>query len=202
MTILKRRPKILLTSVTSKLNLKDLMLKTLLHHWKLKGLVCKRFQSQMHQMDIVKMNLHQKNKPKWKPMEMWSRAMKTYKYLIRWKKYMETKERDEYDGFGEMVAINISSLKTEYSRITVQQQITNIMFDARRCRLSQSSATPVSWPSSWVNLCENSTAKDRRIESSTNYHKRDKLFQSNRRRYKYLKRTFFISFSKHWINSY
>uniref|UniRef100_A0A6P7GSR3 Uncharacterized protein LOC114325862 n=1 Tax=Diabrotica virgifera virgifera TaxID=50390 RepID=A0A6P7GSR3_DIAVI len=76
------------------------------------------------------------------------------------KSVYEKKERDEYDVFGEMVANNIRSLKTEYSRITVQQQITNILFDARRSHLPQSSCTPMPSPStpSWAVISDNSSA--------------------------------------------
>lgn len=76
------------------------------------------------------------------------------------KSIYEKRERDEYDVFGEMVANNIRSLKTEYSKITVQQQITNLLFDARRFHLPQGNATPVPSPSisSWVtSLSGNST---------------------------------------------
>lgn len=83
------------------------------------------------------------------------------------KSMYERRERDEYDVFGEMVAHNIRSLKTDFSKISVQQQITNILFDARRCHLPQSNVqffTPVPSPSpsSWVtNLSGNSTVTTR-----------------------------------------
>lgn len=41
------------------------------------------------------------------------------------KSMYERRERDEYDVFGKMVAHNIRSLKTDFSKIFVQQQITN-----------------------------------------------------------------------------
>lgn len=80
------------------------------------------------------------------------------------KSMYEKRERDEYDVFGEMVAHNIRSLKSDYSKLTVQQQITNILFDARRCHLTQGTAqsfTPVpsTSASSWVS--DNSTATTR-----------------------------------------
>ncbi|CAH0562822.1 unnamed protein product [Brassicogethes aeneus] len=46
------------------------------------------------------------------------------------KSMYEKRERDEYDVFGEMVAHNIRSLRSEYLKITVQQQITSVLFDA------------------------------------------------------------------------
>lgn len=38
----------------------------------------------------------------------------------------ERRERNEYDVFGEMVDHNIRSLKIDFSKISVQQQIINI----------------------------------------------------------------------------
>nr|CAI5835921.1 unnamed protein product [Callosobruchus analis] len=52
----------------------------------------------------------------------------------------EKREQDEYDVFGEMVAHNIRNLKSEYSRISVQQQITNLLLDARIFQFPQSNA--------------------------------------------------------------
>ncbi|CAH0552228.1 unnamed protein product [Brassicogethes aeneus] len=66
------------------------------------------------------------------------------------KSIYEKRERDEYDVFGEMVAHNIRSLRSEYLKITVQQQISNVLFDARKCHLPQSNSqsfTPVPSPS-------------------------------------------------------
>lgn len=66
------------------------------------------------------------------------------------KSIYEKRERDEYDVFGEMIAHNIRNLKSEYAKITVQQQITNLLFDARIFQFPQSNVqtfTPVPSPS-------------------------------------------------------
>ncbi|XP_045775050.1 uncharacterized protein LOC123873973 [Maniola jurtina] len=59
-------------------------------------------------------------------------------------------QRDECDVFGEMVAQNLKQLKTEYAKVTVQNRINNLLYEARLGRydhppsaeLNTSMATP------------------------------------------------------------
>lgn len=66
------------------------------------------------------------------------------------KSMYEKRERDEYDVFGEMVAHNIRNFTSDYSKVTVQQQITNLLYEARKFQFSQHntrSFVPVPSPS-------------------------------------------------------
>ncbi|CAH0560412.1 unnamed protein product [Brassicogethes aeneus] len=69
-----------------------------------------------------------------------------------YKKKDETAKRDEFDVFGEMVAHNLRNLKSEYSKISLQQRITSLLYEARiSCNFPQNSmqyfTTPLPSPS-------------------------------------------------------
>lgn len=67
------------------------------------------------------------------------------------KSVYQNRKRDEYDVFGEMVAHSIRDLKSDYLKVITQQQISNLLYEARIRQITQlnpQSTTPLPSPSS------------------------------------------------------
>ncbi|XP_069361116.1 uncharacterized protein [Maniola hyperantus] len=76
-------------------------------------------------------------------------------------------QRDECDVFGEMVAQNLKQLKTEYAKVTVQNRINNLLYEARlghydyppSIAVNMSMAAPSCSTSSQIGTEQNTTFK-------------------------------------------